>query len=65
MIAKDLLRALRAHKGMIMVEVSNGTDSHIVQGLKVDLLGFIKDTFQPTQETGYTLYKGTFGRDYT
>jgi len=64
MIAKDLLRALRAYKGPVFVEVSNGTDVHVVQAVKSDLLALIRDVL-PTQETGYTLSGDTFGRDYT
>ena len=65
MIAKDLLRALRAHKKTVFVEVSNGTDVHVVQAVKSDLLAFINDNFLPYEQTGYTLSGGIFGRDYT
>jgi len=65
MIAKDLLRALRAYKGPVFVEVSNGTDVHVVQAVKSDLLAFINGNFLPDEQTGYTLSGDTFGRDYT
>ena len=68
MIAKDLIRALRAYKGMVMVEVSNGTDAHNVQAVKADLIRFIEGSFLPDEQTGYTLYRDTctiFCKDYT
>lgn len=67
MLAKDLLIRLRAHTGRVYAEVSNGTDFHIIQAVKADLLHFAENHFHPDDETGYELnaHSGIFGRDYT
>jgi hypothetical protein len=64
MIAKDLLRALRQHRGRIYVEVSNMHDMVIVEAVKSDLINLVSGSFQIDEETGFSLMKDTFGRDY-
>ena len=64
MIAKDLIRTLRAHRGRVYVEVGNGNDVFAVEAVKSDLIAFVSGNFLSDEETGFSLMKDTFGRDY-
>ena len=54
MIAKQLLKKIRAHRGPIIVEIQNFHDVFFVQAVKADiLLQFAK--FRDDDETGFDL----------
>ena len=54
MIAKQLLKKIRAHRGPIIVEIHNFNDVFYVQAVKADiLLQFAK--FRDDDDTGFDL----------
>lgn len=64
MIANQLLKKIKAHRGAIIVEVSNFEDTFYIQAVKADvLLQFNK--FEADEETGFELSDGGFlSKDY-
>lgn len=64
MIAKQLLQAIKAHKGPLLVEICNFDDVFWIQAVKSDLLAQL-DCFKATDETGFILdSRGHLSKDY-
>lgn len=68
MIAKDLLKKLKAHRGDLFVECMNFNDVFWIKASRHDVTQTIATRFKPTEETGFILetsqLAGYFGKDY-
>jgi hypothetical protein len=65
MIANQLIKQIKAHRGPIVVEVSNFDDTFYVQAVKADLLLQLSK-FQDDEESGFELdAEGFLSKDYT
>lgn len=64
MIAHQLIKTIKAHRGPIIVEVNNFNDTFYIQAVKADvLLQFGK--FEADEETGFELNdEGFLTKDY-
>lgn len=64
MISKQLLQAIKAHKGPIFVEICNFNDIFWIQAVKADLLAQL-NCFEANDETGFVLdSRGHLTKDY-
>lgn len=68
MIAKDLLKKLKAHRGDLFAECANFDDFFWFKVSRHDVIQTIARRFEPDEETGFTLdstqLAGYFGKDY-
>lgn len=65
MIAHQLIKTIKAHRGPIIVEVTNFNDTFYVQAVKYDLLTQF-NKFNVNEETGFELScNGFLSKDYT
>jgi len=55
MIRSDLIKALKAHKGPVWLEISNHNDSFYIQAVKSDLICQISNNFSEGEETGFEI----------
>ena len=64
MIANQLLKKIKAHRGAVIVEVNNFDDIFYIQAVKADvLLQFAK--FGTDEETGFTFCdEGFLSKEY-
>jgi hypothetical protein len=64
MIAKDLIKRIRAEKGSVFVEIANFNDTHWVKVVKSDLIEMVSREFNFDDETGYELNSfGLFSKE--
>ena len=63
MIASQLIKLIKAHRGSISVEVNNFNDTFWIQAVKSDLLLQL-GKFQADQETGFTLWRDILIKDH-
>jgi len=65
MIAHQLIKTIKAHRGPIIVEVNNFDDTFYIQAVKADVLLQLGQ-FEADEETGFELNaEGFLGKDYT
>lgn len=65
MVARQLIKLIKAYRGPVIVEVNNFNDTFWVQAVKSDLLLQL-GKFQADQETGFELDRnGILTKDYS